>query len=426
MLGGSGGLPHLILLLTFLLFSTKTIPRLLLHHVWVDFLLAVAWCIFISHPFNIQRCAVVRSTAVNRSIDDTLGDSVTGQKPVFLPSTPGVWANNTQCGGCGLQPPTSSAFDGTYTAATYNPGLENISITFDFTGTALYIFFILANDPANGITASTAANFTIDGALSGTFSHSPNSSAPDFQFNQSALAFSTTDLENGAHQMIISTSGLSENVWVNFDFALYTFQEEAETNPSASESSTSFTSSSSTPSSSSDVGIGTASLHTGAIVGGFFAGLLVAFGTLISVIFFCRRRQRRMHELGNGASVNPYIVQRSTVPTTSISKNHTDLAGTGQSQSQIRYNKSSRRRPGAMNNIQADNPNRSVIPTFPSQNITIIRAPDDEVGMAQIREQIRAMSEQIAFLQSHQRSSWAQGISDEPPPGYDADADVHT
>ncbi|KIK58833.1 hypothetical protein GYMLUDRAFT_60564 [Collybiopsis luxurians FD-317 M1] len=76
---------------------------------------------------------LVLCQAVNRSIDDTLGDSVTGQRPLFLPSTLGVWEDNT-CKECALQPPTSNAFKGTYTAATYNPGLKNMSITFEFTG----------------------------------------------------------------------------------------------------------------------------------------------------------------------------------------------------------------------------------------------------------------------------------------------------
>ncbi|KAJ3903873.1 hypothetical protein F5879DRAFT_802781 [Lentinula edodes] len=164
-------------------------------------------------PFLFNVAAV--TGAVNRSIDDTLGDSVTGQRPIFLPTTPGVWEDET-CAG--------NAFGGTYTAATYNSGLQNISITFDFTGTAIYVYFILANNPAPGITATTAANFTLDGSLVGTFNHSPNTStsAPDFQFNQSALAFSKDGLKNITHQMVISTSGLSEDVWVNFDYALYT------------------------------------------------------------------------------------------------------------------------------------------------------------------------------------------------------------
>ncbi|KAF9065722.1 hypothetical protein BDP27DRAFT_1158811, partial [Rhodocollybia butyracea] len=105
---------------------------------------------------------------VNRSIDDTFGDSVTGQKPVFLPTTPGVWANQS-CTGCAIHPPTSEAFDGTYTATTYNSTLGYISITFDFIGTAVYIFFILANNPPSRITGITAANFTLDGALVGNF-----------------------------------------------------------------------------------------------------------------------------------------------------------------------------------------------------------------------------------------------------------------
>ncbi|KAE9396741.1 hypothetical protein BT96DRAFT_941416 [Gymnopus androsaceus JB14] len=50
---------------------------------------------------------------------------------------------------------------------------------------------------------------------------------------------------------------------------------------------------------------------------------------------------------------------------------------------------------------------------------------DGNLDVAQMKEQIRAMSEQITFLQSQQRSSWAQGLSDEPSPGYHNHADVN-
>jgi hypothetical protein len=73
----------------------------------------------------------VRPQAVNRSIDDGFGDSVTGQMPIFLSSN--SWANQV-CKGCAIKPPISDAFEGTYTAATYDPGLDDISITFNFTG----------------------------------------------------------------------------------------------------------------------------------------------------------------------------------------------------------------------------------------------------------------------------------------------------
>ncbi|KAJ3813245.1 hypothetical protein EV368DRAFT_67228 [Lentinula lateritia] len=206
--------------------------------------------------------------------------------------------------GCALQPPISSAFGGTYTAATYNPGLQNISITFDFTGTAIYVYFILANNPAPGITATTAANFTLDGSLVGTFNHSPNTStsAPDFQFNQSALAFSKAGLKNITHQMVISTSGLSEDVWVNFDYALYTFQDATTISSSESLSSTSTNNlPSATASTSSNIGVSssqsTDAMRIGVIVGAAIGGVVV-LGALMTMLFICHKRRRRRNQLG--------------------------------------------------------------------------------------------------------------------------------
>jgi hypothetical protein len=73
-----------------------------------------------------------RAALVNRTIDDTFGDSVTGQTPVYLPTTP--WAGPS-CTTCAIVPNKSLAFDGTWTAATYNPNLfNNMNITFSFTG----------------------------------------------------------------------------------------------------------------------------------------------------------------------------------------------------------------------------------------------------------------------------------------------------
>jgi hypothetical protein len=74
----------------------------------------------------------------NRTIDDGLGDSVTGQKILFLPTTQGVW-NNQNCVGCALNPDTTKAFGGTYTAATYNSGLGSISATLNFQGAPILV-----------------------------------------------------------------------------------------------------------------------------------------------------------------------------------------------------------------------------------------------------------------------------------------------
>jgi len=43
---------------------------------------------------------------------------------------------------------------------------------------------------------------------------------------------------------------------------------------------------------------------------------------------------------------------------------------------------------------------------------------EQEMGMAEMREQLSAMKEQIGYLREQQRSAWAQGLSDDPPPGY--------
>ena len=68
---------------------------------------------------------------VNRTIDDTKGDLTTGRTPVYLPNGP--W-NGQSCSGCAINPDPSLAFDGTWSAATYNPSLNNINITFSFIG----------------------------------------------------------------------------------------------------------------------------------------------------------------------------------------------------------------------------------------------------------------------------------------------------
>ncbi|KAJ3745054.1 hypothetical protein DFH05DRAFT_1115011 [Lentinula detonsa] len=511
----------------------------------LPFLLLPGALFFLTFLSNL--CAVVVGTAANRSIDDTLGDSVTGQRPIFLPATSGVWEDET-C--CALQPPTSSAFSGTYTAATYNSGLKNISITFDFTGTALYIFFILANNPAPGITATTAANFTLDGSLVGTFNHSPNSSAPDFQFNQSALVFSKTGLKNVTHQMVISTSGLSEDIWVNFDYALYTFQDAAVISSSESSSTTSSSNNPPSASASASSNMGAASsnsassMHLGIVIGGVVGGLAV-LGILLTVLFICHRRRGKQHQLERlnshakddpesgikdpdnlqSADVDSRILPKPTASTYGLMPGHqhhdafrssltvhgTETPiGTTPTASPIDDVDHSCGPHTEVDGIYSpEYQYRSVISTLPSGRIVMApgttqdplipplpsstnsesisatttvpkanttpekselrrirqqelerqmveiheeieelrneaaeRSDPSSLGLAsrtsirkksvrkgkdkdqkmesvaQLKAQIRQMSEQIALLQAQQNSAWAQGLSDEPPPGY--------
>lgn len=53
------------------------------------------------------------------------------------------------------------------------------------------------------------------------------------------------------------------------------------------------------------------------------------------------------------------------------------------------------------------------------------RTRGENVEMEQMKEQMRVMKEQIEYLRAQQQSEWAQGLSDEPPPGYSARSPSH-
>lgn len=71
---------------------------------------------------------------VNRTIDDSSGDSLTGLKPEFLPkNVSGLWKDQT-CSDCRINPDVRLAFGNSYTAATYSPQLGRMSIVIPFNG----------------------------------------------------------------------------------------------------------------------------------------------------------------------------------------------------------------------------------------------------------------------------------------------------
>ncbi|KAF5388955.1 hypothetical protein D9757_005059 [Collybiopsis confluens] len=373
------------------------------------------------------------SKAVNRSIDDTLGDSVTGQRPLFLPPTVGVWEDAT-CAECTLQPPIQDAYDQTWTAATYRPPMGNMSISFPFTGTAIYVFFILSNIITHNST--TAANFTLDGVLEGAYLHSPDPNAPAFQFNESALAFTQTGLENSTHYLLISTSG-DETIFVNFDYALYTFEEEDNTSiPSSSSTELSSATGSSTTSNTAKH----SASSTGAIVGGIIGGV-IALCALTAVMFIYHRQRRRKVHQDEVPSIieyrSTYIPSGSLPSTKQLSMMHhfpsrTSPASLAASSStpeaephQIRQLELQRQvraiqeaiemlqnearlrdqHDGSASYPQAGLPIPSRSRKF-RRNRRINETVD--VNVQQLNDHIQAMTAQVAFLQSQQNSAWVR------------------
>ena len=92
----------------------------------------------------------VAAAIVNGTIDDALGDSVTGSQVTYYPEN--VWSDQT-CGDmCLISPNASQAFDRTYTAGIYAPAVDGfteigrgvsavpIGINIEFTGRIHKIF----------------------------------------------------------------------------------------------------------------------------------------------------------------------------------------------------------------------------------------------------------------------------------------------
>lgn len=238
--------------------------------------------------FPLLAVQYVVPAATNRTIDDTLGDSVSGVRPNYFPSA-GVWEDAT-CKGCAIQPDPSLAFDGTWTAATYNPTI-NTSIELSFKGTAIYVFFILANNVAPGITTVTECNFTLDGILHGKFVHQPNETNFDLQYNQ--MVFSSENLLNINHTLVISTSGVDHDVFINFDYANYTVPDETPVitfTSSIAGATTAMAPQSSATSPSSRVTRSSSGVIAGIVVG--IVVLLII--TVAGFIYWRRQRRRRM------------------------------------------------------------------------------------------------------------------------------------
>ncbi|KAF9457719.1 hypothetical protein BDZ94DRAFT_1175025 [Collybia nuda] len=165
-------------------------------------------------------CAGAVST--NRTIDDQFGDPATGGRPVFLPTTEGVWEGRG-CVGCGVEPDPAQAFRGTWNAATFRPGEGGsgpLYIDLSFTGTAIYVYFIIANTIQDGgVITLTECNFTLDGQHEGFYRH-VRDNTPEMEYN--VLVFSQTNLSNTEHALVVSAGGVNYQVFVNFDYAIYT------------------------------------------------------------------------------------------------------------------------------------------------------------------------------------------------------------
>ncbi|KZT29685.1 hypothetical protein NEOLEDRAFT_1055629 [Neolentinus lepideus HHB14362 ss-1] len=151
-----------------------------------------------------------------RHIDDSDGDPYTGLMPTYSPTD--KWSPGQGCPGCFAQPDKNSAFQGSWHDGTFHSNdTQPLSISFNFTGIALNVYCIMDNQI--GYTTLTALTFTLDEDTVGPpFTHSPDPTAPPFQYNVSV--YSNSSIPNGLHQFTMSAAENNDSL-VLFDYAAY-------------------------------------------------------------------------------------------------------------------------------------------------------------------------------------------------------------
>lgn len=248
----------------------------------------VAWCSLLTCLFSSRRTLLGANGQTNRTIDDSNGDPFTGAMPDYEPV--GLWAAGQGCPGCLAQPDKSKVYQGTWHDTTHH-GNDTVpkTVSFNFTGTALYVYCIIDNQP--GYTTLTALNFTLDGDNAGWYVHYPNSAEGSFVY--SVPVYSNNSIPNGNHNFVMTAGGQVDSL-VLFDFASYTY-EALTVQPNASSaapgSTTSSSGSTASPTSPSRGG----SNNLAAIAGGAAGG--VAFLAFVAGVFiFLWRRKKRSHD----------------------------------------------------------------------------------------------------------------------------------
>ncbi|KAH9842375.1 uncharacterized protein C8Q71DRAFT_698456 [Rhodofomes roseus] len=161
---------------------------------------------------------VVSAGTTNRTIDDTHGDSVTG----VLPTYSNNWNYGPNCSFCAIRPDANETFDGTWHDTTSNstdPTQPSMTLTFD--GSAISVYCILVNSASSpDIVTFTNVTFELDGASAGTYNHTADPAANQFEYN--VTVFSREELSNETHTLVMNTVQGSSSSVLLFDWAMYT------------------------------------------------------------------------------------------------------------------------------------------------------------------------------------------------------------
>ena len=156
---------------------------------------------------------------VNRTIDDKYGDEVTHQVPIYTPSR--GWTEGSGCNGCGINVASGvdphGPFNGTWHDTTVHLHDPPHTIALNFTGSAVYVFNMIANSVAQ-VSTETHITFFIDQEKVGQFDHTPDNTAA---FHYQVPVYTNTSLPYGEHTLEIVADGTQLSL-VLFDYVMYT------------------------------------------------------------------------------------------------------------------------------------------------------------------------------------------------------------
>ncbi|EKM60264.1 uncharacterized protein PHACADRAFT_132766 [Phanerochaete carnosa HHB-10118-sp] len=133
------------------------------------------------------------------------------------------WSTGQTCSGCQAQPNPAKAHNGTWHDTTYDPSIEGRNTpqnaTFDFTGSAIYVYGILSHSKTSPI-SSADISFFIDRVKKGNFTFTPTSSKSAYTYSQ--LLFAAEGLDEASHAFMLQNGRIGGPIsLVLLDYLVY-------------------------------------------------------------------------------------------------------------------------------------------------------------------------------------------------------------
>ncbi|KAI4520429.1 hypothetical protein K525DRAFT_270799 [Schizophyllum commune Loenen D] len=209
-------------------------------------------------PSRAIALAFLAACAHARPRNITLDDDSPGNSVASISYDPaGAWFEGQLCESCRAMPDRNTVYNGTWHHTTDDNTIDtqDTTMTIQFTGTALYVYCVIANNVSEGTGTMANYDFTLDGQDAGNYHHDPEN-VTDYFYN--VPVYTVSGLENDSHELIVNIaggSGVSGSSLMLFDYFTYTYDDDpsetisSSTTPTASASATS----SATPKSKTNV-----------------------------------------------------------------------------------------------------------------------------------------------------------------------------